>query len=470
MRYRVIVIGAGPGGVILARDLAKQDIEVIVYEKKQYAELGHNWSDAVELMALEAAGLDMPQLINSSWQGPLVKESGSDSGIFEKHAIPRLLIKSPGLKSIKEIDFRMITTDRHRLALFLVKEAEEAGVIFKYGWEGKSLLCRESGSGNLDNLEVYGVNVKNVKSGKVEALKADIVVESSGFQSILRTSLPSYSGLADSFDRSDFALVHREVRTYRTDREIVEFPGDYYRYGYHTGYQWIHYHNEGSIDVGAGVKDEAGNPDPKGLIEQCIAGYPWIEPKMIRGGRSLCIVGKPLMNFVATGFLVIGDAASTSVPTTGCGVGSAVLMGIWAAEVIGEAASLKSNNLEILWNINRKFYIESRRGIYFAALSVLRGMLQTLSHNELDYLFAQNLMNSENLQEAVNGIFKPADSKTKIRALFRGINQPGVMMKLSRAVSRASKLYHHFNHYPPGWDRQKYDKWSKKAKELYDEC
>jgi len=466
VNYRVAVVGAGPGGALLARELARSGIEVTIFEKNSYEELGHDWSDAVEIAALEAAGLDMPILEGLQWKGSLVKNTLGGEGIFEKHAVPRLTVYSPGKKSRKEIEFRMITTDRRRLGQMLIKQAEEAGAVIKYQHEGKGLLFRENGKKGPDGVEISGFLVHNLKTGIKEKIEADVVVESSGFESVLRKSLPAYSGLADPFRKGDFALVHREVRPYKpADPQNGSIP-DHYRYGYHSGYQWTHIHNEESIDVGAGVRSDLPGDDPQEIIEAFIAEHPAIKPGRIRGGRSLCIVGRPLTNFTACGFVVLGDAASTSVPTTGCGVGSAIFAGLWASEVLLEASLEKRKDLDKLWAINKKFYLDNYRGASFTALSELRVTLQTLSHKELDFLYSKNLLDAETLQDAINGHFSPPGFIKKLKALQGGLINPPILFKLNRAVGSAARVYGHCMNYPPYWDAAAYKSWKESAFDL----
>ncbi len=474
MSYKVAIAGAGPGGALLARELARSGIEVTIYEKNSYDELGHDWSDAVEVAALEAAGLEMPALDGRQWKGGLVKNTKDDDGIFEKHAVPRLRVFSPGRKNYKDIDFKMITTDRRRLAQMLTLQAENSGAVIKYQHETKGLLFRETGEEDPAGIEVYGLIACNLKNGREEMIEADVVVESSGFHCVLRKSLPVYSGLAEPFSDSDFALVHREVRQYQPEAEVgiteagseAEIIPDHYRYGYNSGYQWTHIHNEESIDVGAGVKSDMPGVDPQEIIEAFIAEHPAIKKTRLRGGRSLCIVGRPLMNFVTSGFVVLGDSASTSVPTTGCGVGSAIYTGLWASGVISEAALEKRNDLDKLWALNKKFYLDSSRGASFAALSELRIMLQTLSHEELDFLFSKDLLDAATLQDAINGIFTPPSIVKKIKAFKSGLSSPNILLKLNRAVGKAERVYKHYHSYPPTWDAAVYDQWKNKAIEL----
>jgi flavin-dependent dehydrogenase len=381
--------------------------------------------------------------------------------------VPRLQLHSPGLKSIKEVSFNMITTDRRRLGQTLIDQAVDAGASVYYNHEGERLLYRETGETGPGGVEVFGVVVKDLGTGLDKELQADLVVESSGFSSVLRTSLPQFTGLAYNFPGTDFALVHREVRAYEPDETGSDAVPDYYRYGFHTGYQWSHIHNEKSIDVGAGVRNDPTNPDPRDLIEEFISHHPSIKKERLRGGRSLCIVGRPLDNFVAAGFLVIGDAASMSVPTTGCGAGSAILAALWAAEVVTEAIEKRRNDLELLWAFNVKFYSTDQRGASFAALSCLRTMLQALTHDELDFLFIHDLLDAGTLQDAVNGKFRPPGLKKKLKALTGGVQNIRLLLKLNRAVSSATNVYKHYLNYPDQWDPQVFRSWKEKADRLH---
>ncbi len=449
------VVGEGPGGLLLARELAGQGIDVTVYEKASFEEIGHNWSDAVEYSALQAAGLEMPELASLHWKGTLVKDGPDEPGVFEKHAVPCLKVCSPGRKSFKEIDFDMITTDRRRLAQHLAMEAEASGALIIYNHEGRELLYTEKNQKGPGGVSVLGLTLNDLQREEMIALDADLVVESSGFKSVLRSSLPEHTGLAVPFVDSDYALVHREVYNYDP---VAEIP-DHYRYGYNSGYQWSHIHNETQIDIGAGVKSDHQCVDPREIVAAFIAEHPAVKPGAVRGGRSLCIVGRPLKNFVAKGFFVLGDAASTSVPTTGCGVGSAIYMALYAAEVIAEAAAEGRNDLEKLWEINRKFYLEDRRGPSLAALNELRSVLQTMTHEELDFLFKKDLIDAATLQEAINGRFKRMELAEVTKALRAGITRPSLLMKLNSGIRAAEKTYNHYLNYPPEWNAREFEQW-----------
>ncbi len=468
MNYHVVVVGAGPGGAILARELAGKGIRVTLFEKGAYNELGHDWSDAVEICAIKAAGITVPELEGTRWKGDWVKDYAvGKSGVFEPHAVSRLQLLSPDYRSTKEIDFYMLTTDRRVLGRELIDQAVAAGAEVQYHRAGTGLLYQETGRKDADGVNVVGVRISDTKTGKEEDIKADIVVESSGFQCVLRSSLPGYTGLSDKFKNSDFALVHREIRVYDPELAATDVFPDHYRYGFHTGYQWSHVHDTGRIDVGAGVRNDPDNPDPRDLIEEFISRHPSIKSSRLGGGRSLCIVGRPIPNFVTNGFVILGDAASTSVPTTGCGAGSAILIGLWAAEVIAEAAADSRKDIAKLWEINRKFYLENRRGSHFAALSALRSVLQDLSHENLSFLFRQDIMDARTLQSAINGIFETPCLGTKIKSLLKGAGRPAVLSKLNLATGGGAQILQHYHNYPEAWNAQVYQRWLEETEALF---
>lgn len=469
MSYRVVIAGAGPGGAVLARALAARGIAVTIYEKEEdFEKLGHDWSDAVERTALRAAGIELPVLTGKIWKGTLVKKGPAGEGLFEQHAIPRLKLFSPDYSTVKDIEFRMIITDRRALGKMLVQQALDAGAKIRYGCKALELLYRETGTNGPDGVDVYGLRYRDLTTGEIREVKADIVVESSGFSSTLRCSLPPYTGLAGKFRDGDFALVHREVRV--RDRELAEedIIADHYRYGFHSGYQWSHIHNSNRIDIGAGVKHDPANPDPKDLIEEFIGRHRSIESRMVRGGRGLCIVGPPLPSLVTNGFLVIGDASSTSVPTTGCGVGSAIHVALWAAGVIGSAAREGRHDLGKLWEINKALYLDHDRGASLAALAALRAALQDLDHESLSFLMRKEIMDRDTLEDAVNGIFRPPDLKMKLRSLQRGLSKPHVLLNLNHAVATSTRIYRHFKRYPPCWDPPSFEQWRIEAGKLFD--
>ena len=59
MSKKIVVAGAGHGGVIAAAKLAKEGFDVTVYEKKKRENIGHDWEDRFDFQTvLEAVEKD----------------------------------------------------------------------------------------------------------------------------------------------------------------------------------------------------------------------------------------------------------------------------------------------------------------------------------------------------------------------------------------------------------------------------
>ena len=110
---KVVVAGAGIGGLSAAINLAKNGYDVTLYEQKQRNELGYDWRDTILKEIFERAEISVP-----------------DDSNFEPHVkvCYRNPNKSRKLVSLHEADKRVVSVDRQFLASHLVAEAEKNGV------------------------------------------------------------------------------------------------------------------------------------------------------------------------------------------------------------------------------------------------------------------------------------------------------------------------------------------------------
>ncbi len=466
-RFKIIVAGAGPGGCVFARDLAAAGHEVVVYEKGDYETLGHNWSDAVERIALKEIGLDVPEEgpVN---KGPLVKKvgrSGKGPAIFEEHAFPEMDVWAPDYSSKKKIHFRYITTDRRALGKLLADQATEAGARVEYGYEVVKPILE--GGKTLDEVRVTGAIVKELASGEETTVQADVTADDTGFAAALRTQLPGETGISEKFKESEFAMVHRTVRQRDKTKAIEDIVRDHYRYGFYTGYQWAQELNEDEIDVGAGIKYKAKVPDPQETVERFIAKHDSITDKVVRGGGGLCLVGKSPYSLVANGLVVLGDAASQTIPMTGCGAGGAMMGGKLAAESVDQAAEIGQADISALWSYNRKWFVDSGRGANYAALTALRNILQKLSNFDNSFLFRKDVFSGDMLTSSINGIFQVPTLSLMMKTGLSCISRPDLLLTLNKATSIGTKLYKHYLRYPKSWNPRTFESWSRKSEQLF---
>ncbi len=466
LKYQVVIAGAGPAGLLLAQKLAEQSVSVAVFEPKEENTLGHDWSDAVEKNALEAAGFAIPEAVDGRFAGSLVKRSEEDGNLFEPHCIAPLEIRSPDLSCTINggVEFRYITTDRKVLGLMLAKRAGDAGATIFYRHRAENLLGNTDA--DLENICVEGMRVMDLEGRQSFDVYAPVTVDATGIGSVLRTGLSSASVISRKYEGAELAYACRTVRRLDTRRAEEDDLIDHYRYGAYKGYFWTHLHHPDSVDIGGGVREEPGRVDPMTIIEEMISNRPSITGEKLRGGGGLVLVGKSPFSLVAAGFVVVGDAAAQVIPTTGCGVGGAMTGALLSAGVI--QAALKKNDCSVksLWPCNYVWF--SGRGSHFAALSALKDILQDLSHEEISFLMKKGIMNSKTLTPAINGVFAAPDISDISRTLTSGFSRPGLLMKLNRANSIGKKIFQHYRKYPDKWDPQVFSRWVEKARSLYD--
>jgi len=465
--YQVVVAGAGPGGTLLARDLARAGVTVAVYEAGAETATGHNWSDAVEKSALAAAGFAMPTLGADGYEGPLVKKDEQDANLFEPHAMRRLQIWAPDLsgKTRTDVDFRYITTDRIVLNRMLRQQAVEAGAHIFYDHHVEGLLGRIDAP--LEDILVTGMRVFDRVRKQTTEIHADVTIDASGYRSILRTGLTKAAPINRPYTKGDLAAVYRTVRQLDTSKTENDNLTDHYRYGAYRGYFWTHKHHPDVIDVGGGVKEAPDRVNPRDIVEEMIRQRPSITAEELRGGGGTVLVGRSPYSLAASGFLAVGDAAGQVIPTTGCGVGGAMVGAILAAQTIIEALEQNNTRIDALWRYNRGWFGGPGRGNHFAALAALKEILQDLSHAELAFLMRQDILSGDMLTPSINGIFEVPDIKATLKTLMRGISRPGLLLQLNRATTMGKKIFRHYSHYPAVWEEKTFSAWVKKADDLF---
>jgi len=466
-RYQVVVAGGGPGGTVLARDLARAGVGVVVFENGDETEACHNWSDAVEKNALEAAGFDLPTMGPDGYEGPLVKKDELDANLFEPHVMKQLQIRAPDLsgRTRNDVDFRYITTDRVVLNRLLRQQAVDAGARIVYGHRVDGLLGNTGAA--LGDVVVEGMRVTEGQSEQTFDVGADVTVDATGYRAALRTGLQGASPINRPFSKGDLAVVHRTVRRLDMDRADEDDLTDHYRYGAYRGYFWTHRHHADVIDVGGGVKDAPGRVDPRAIVEEMIRQRPSIRAETLRGGGGTVLVGRSPYSLAASGFLAVGDAAGQVIPTTGCGVGGALVGGMLAARTIANALEAGNTHIDGLWPYNRMWFGGPGRGRHFAALAALKEILQDLSHGELAFLMRKDILSGEMLTPSINGLFETPDLKATLMTLIRGISRPGLLLKLNRATTMGRKIFCHYSQYPEKWDPQAFRRWVRKADKLF---
>ena len=160
MGKKIVVAGAGHGGLVAGMKLAAAGYEVTVYERKIRADLGYDWEDAIDFRIFADCGLEPPEkeeiefngdmkFYNPNLKAPIVvPANGKGSAVFERSEIYDVLISA----------------------------AEQNGVKIIYNTEIIAPV--------MNGLRVTGIRTSD---GVVDA---DLVIDAAGINSPIRRNLP----------------------------------------------------------------------------------------------------------------------------------------------------------------------------------------------------------------------------------------------------------------------------------------
>ena len=130
---KIIVAGAGHGGLAAAALLAKQGYDVTVIEAKKRAEMGHDWHDVMSKSSLGDAGFSQPAegtftpYTNTSYLSPSQQTEIAEpykvsewSGYIDrkellKHLMPRRMLPLPPLFPQRSRRIRLLSLPRRHV-------------------------------------------------------------------------------------------------------------------------------------------------------------------------------------------------------------------------------------------------------------------------------------------------------------------------------------------------------------------
>jgi flavin-dependent dehydrogenase len=436
----VLIAGAGTGGAALAAMLAAKGRRVLLVDARPESELGHDWCDAVERQACRILGF-------------------ADTGEWEA-AVPvkELVVNSPDQKTWKTVyDFPYVLLDRKPFLMRMIDEGRRAGVEFR---DRTRVLYPLT-----DARKVFGAALET--GGRIENVLARVTVDAAGLDGVLRRKLPKEWDVSTApIEARDVVRAVREVRRFRGAESTNPSPGvTVLHYGRRGGYAWITREAVDRIDLGAGVMDVPGAIDPRTLLADSIEGLPGIDARPLRGGEGRLPLRRALANLVWNGFLLVGDAASQAMPLTGANTGTILHAAQIASEVVDEALGRPQVEIEHLWRYNVQYH--RGRGAVLASLDVLRRFYQSVSEDDLNYLFRRDLITADHFSRFWH--VKAATLSTTEAAIgaVRGATRPRLVARMRDAYDRARSVLRHYHEYPQTYQALEFRGWVQESRRLF---
>ncbi len=437
---KIIVAGAGHGGLIAAIKLANAGHEVMVFEKKERDALGMSQSDTVEKSAFVYAGIPIPE--NCKTVRNIITFVPKDT------EAPSFTVPPPEKESV--------LIDRRILVNHLIDIGEKAGVQFFYGVEIVAPV-------------LFGNRVCGIKTSQQE-IYGDLVIDACGAHSPVRSNLP------------DYLCINREIKNYEVlnsyrayFNKIPDVPDPETTYNVYlrddgtVGFTWL-VTEEDRVDLLIARFHKPDNDEILEIMKTMHEENPHMGTEMLQGGEHASIpICQPLAVLVADGYAAVGDSAFMTYCITGSGIAYSLKAGAMLARCVMND-SLGRYDADVLWGYQRQFYKEI--GFSACRTAIVKNILPYLTADQVSELIKQNIISSEEvaklMEEKLDAVLNAkgmAAMKDKLKLVKDNAVIKGIISNVAVWLGRFTVTETAF---PAKYSLQDVQKWNKKYNEFFD--
>ncbi len=428
---KIIVAGAGIGGLYAAGLFAKSGHEVVVYEKvKRVEDMRYDWHDDVNPSVF--ADLSVPVPV-----GSFPKKNWTFITPYEKGRMPL----------IQRADLIDISVQRKELNKVLVGLLESATI--EWGTEATKAI--------VDGDRVVGIEI--VKEGTRKEVFGDLIIDSCGVFSPIRKSLPEAFNVPD-VDRESVFFVRR---FFFKAKEGVPFPTDtnkvYMKHIGQKGISWCIACDNGTVDVLIGRVGKMTEEETELSLADLRKNNPILSDELLGGGNFCTIpVRRPLSNPVANGYVAIGDSACLTVPMIGSGIATS----LQAADILVKTVNATgSSDVATLWQYRVK--INKLFGAEHCAVETLKNWLLEQKDDDIHFFLTSGILRNEDLQNASVGKMIKLEFPDIFHKGLVGMKNPLLLLKTLVMLQRANKAKRISERIPKTYNKERVLRWQKKT-------
>ncbi len=425
MGRKIIVAGAGHGGLIAGAALAEKGYDVTVYERHIKDELGYDWEDSVERKIFSECSLPEPDESEYRFSGPM------------KFYNPNL--KTP--LTVNPVGEGSVMIERKYIYKVLLENAEKKGVRFVFNTEILAPV--------MDGLRVVGIHTSD---GDVFG---DLVIDAAGINSPLRKNLPVCCNVDRDYGYGECFFAYRAY----FDKLPAEEPDVKYEVflipGGEKGISWV-ITGENSVDVLIGRMAPLSKTELEAELETMRRFSPQIGKNLLRGGEICQIpVRRPLSVMVCDGYAAVGDSAYMTLPMTGSGICASMRAGKLLAEAVLEDKN-DEFSAKTLWEYNKKYILHL--GMNFAAIDILKNILLCTKVDGVNFLFDKQIITEKDMSFGKGAGGSVSFSDIASRAI-RGVGNLPVLLRTAGALSKGDNAKKVYRQMPAEYDEAAVLKW-----------
>ncbi len=321
MKYDVVVVGGRIGGSIASLFASRNDVDVLMIEKRQEIGSPVQCAEGTTFSTFETLEMKpSKKYICTEIMGAQVHTPDGNIFKVEEGIANGNILNDKTISEGYVLDRRVF--DKH-----LAIESAKAGTDLMVKTTVKDLIRKEG--------KVCGVVAKHL--GETIEIKADVVIAADGIESNLayKSGLDSLKNPDDICSCAQYELVGLDI-----DPNILEFyfgrlvaPG---------GYSWIFPKGDSVANVGVGVRNSTETAYY--YLKKFVSKFDATPVELNIGGVPL---SGPMDKTYNDGFLVVGDAAGQVDPITGGGIHITASCARIAGEIAAEA--IKEENISSMF-------------------------------------------------------------------------------------------------------------------------
>lgn len=434
MGEKIVVIGAGHGGLVAATHLSKSGYDVDIYEIKEKDSVSYPWYDDIRFDCFDLSGITPP---DSKIYTQKAKWSFVSPDEKNKLAVPQA-------KPMEEVSI-----DRRKLASYLLNMAEENCKIH-YNKAVQSLYLQDD--------KICGVIV----DGKI--VYADLVIDASGLSTPFKKQLPSkYLIPVDIDENKDIMHAYRAFfkRVKGSDDPSTDCTL-YLKHLGDKGISWCNISPDNDVDILIGKFGKLDSED----VEKCMFALRKtnhiLSEELIQESYEKIAVRHPISVMVADGYALIGDSAYMTMPLMGSGIESSMKAGKILSDVIIKA---KAFTASALWEYQVNFY--KNIGKEWAFIDMLKNWLLGLENKNINWVF-DRIITSDDL-----ALINTDNSGSKIKKSeyikkgFILMRKPRFIIGMIRHLLLAFKTEKIALNIPVLYDLNKISAWQKKYEKMF---
>ena len=436
MNKTIIIAGAGYGGLAAAALLAKAGHRVTVYEQRAEGDGAYPWSDYFPLSALKIAGIRPPSENKYRIQESVMMFSPNQETAL-RQTIPRENVES--------------LMDCNELYALLIQNARQNGAEFAFGQKILAPL-------------LLGNRVVGIRCEQGEHY-ADLVIDAAGIDSPVRSGLPAMCCVETALGEDEQIYLYRAALTRNTDAEpsVQANTHVYMMPGGAPGISRLMF-LDGRVEVQIGRFNPFEEADALRTLALLRENCPELGEKSLQDGSFHRVPARhPLSVMLCDGYAALGDSAFMATPVTGAGLAN----GLKAARILANtvlADKVGAFSAETLWDYQVVYY--KKLGAGLASLSCVQQLLANLLPEELDSLFEQGVLTSEDFIIGAGSTnistmlrFSPAALRQRMESIS---HDRGLVRRLLPVALQAGRVAAVTSLLPKRWNKQSVINWAKR--------